>query len=249
MAQIIWNAVGERIFEAGVDQGVLYIKDQPGVPWNGLVSVTESPSGGDVSSYYIDGINYLDHAGLEEFNATIEAYMYPDAFSECEGIKRVQLGLFTTNQPKKSFGLAYRVKVGNDLEGTDHGYKIHLVYNATADSSERPNSTIAESLEPANFSWAITTRPPTFVGYRPTSHFVIDSREVPSALLEQVENMLYGTVNSDPRLPSVPELLFIFSEYEATEFDAGTLVEEHFTTFDAGVIPEPYTSTIDSGGP
>lgn len=249
MPRIAWNAVGERTFEAGVDRGVLYIKDVDGVPWNGLISVSESPSGGEITPYYFDGIKYLNHVASEEFEATIEAYTYPEEFAQCDGTRPVKNGLFATQQPKKSFGLAYRTKIGNDVKGVDHAYKIHLVYNATAAPSDRDNNTITDSVEPFNFSWAIVTKPPTFVGYRPTAHFVIDSREVPLGLMQEIEDILYGSDDTAPRLLSVPELLFRFEEYDPSVFDAGVVGDEYFIEFDGGYIPEAQTSTIDAGGP
>lgn len=249
MTRLMWNAAGERIFEAGVDRGVLYIEGSDGVPWNGLVAVSESPAGGDVTSYYVDGVKYLNHVALEEFKANIEAYTYPEEFAQCDGTAPVSNGLFATHQPKKSFGLAYRTLVGNDAEGVDHAYKIHLVYNATAAPTERPNSTIGEEVEPANFGWEIITKPPTFTGFRPTAHFIIDSREVPVGLLELIEDILYGSDDLSPRQPSVPELMFIFNEYQSTDYDAGGLTEEYYATIDGGFLTETQTSTIDVGGP
>lgn len=249
MARIKWNEIGERFFEAGVDHGVLYVKGEEGVPWNGLIAVSEAPSGGEVTPYYVDGIKYLNHVAMEEFEATIEAYTYPDEFSQCEGATLVKNGLFATQQPKKSFGLAYRTMVGNDVDGADHAYKIHLVYNATAIATERPNNTIGDLVEPSNFGWEIVTKPPEFTGFRPTAHFVIDSRKVPGDLIELIENILYGTADTNPRLPSAPELLFIFEEYDPSVFDAGLVGQDYFNTFDGGIVPEPQTTTIDAGGP
>lgn len=250
MTRLVWNAVGERFFEAGVDRGVLYIEGAEGVPWNGLVSVSESPSGGDITPYYVDGIRYINYCSLEEFEATIEAYTYPDEFAQCEGTVPIKYGLFATQQPKKSFGLAYRTKIGNDVDGIDHGYKIHLVYNAMVEPTPRANKTLTESIEPDNFSWHIVTKPPSFVGYKPTAHFVIDSREVPSDLIIRIENILYGSVVDSPRLPSVLELISIFDDYETSVFDAGHLTEPYFSTFDRGSLPDAIqTSTIDGGSP
>lgn len=249
MARITWNAAGERLFEAGIDRGVLYIKDRDGVPWNGLIAVSESPTGGEITPYYLDGIKYLNRVASEEFEATIEAYTYPEEFSECDGTKLVKNGLYAAQQAKKSFSLAYRTLVGNDVKGVDHGYKIHLVYDATAAPSERPNNTIGEDLEPLNFSWSIVTKPPTFAGLRPTAHFVIDSRETPAGLLSQIEYILYGSDDAAPRLPSVSELMFLFNEYDASIFDAGLLHETYYITFNSGIIPEAQTATIDAGGP
>lgn len=249
MSRITWNAVGERLFEAGVDHGVLYIKDSPGVPWNGLISIIESPSGGDVTPYYFDGIKYLDHAENESFEATLVAYMYPEEFAECDGTKQIGNGLSVTQQTKKPFNLSYRTKIGDDVKSTEKGYKIHLVYNVTARPSERSNNTMDDEIEPLNFAWDIFAVAPLHSGYKPTPHFVIDSRDTPTELLKELEDILYGTPSTNPRLPSVAELMFMFENYQSSIFDAGFLNEEYFNEFDAGVIPEPQTSTIDPGGP
>lgn len=249
MTRLMWNVAGERTFQAGIDRGVLYIEGEDGVPWNGLVAVSESPSGGKVTPYYIDGIKYLNHVALEEFEATIEAYTYPEEFAQCDGSKEVHNGLFATHQPKKSFGLAYRTKVGNDVKGVDYAYKIHVVYNAVAAPTDRPNNTMTGTVDPFNFSWSIFTKPPVFTGYRPTAHFVVDSRETPANLVSYLEDILYGSIEQEPRLPSATELMFIFTDYDSLFKDAGTLVEEYFITLDGGYIPEIQDDTVDSGGP
>lgn len=249
MTRLKWNAIGERTFEAGIDRGVLYVDGSDGAPWNGLVAVSESPSGGEVTPYYADGVKYLNHVSNEEFEAVVEAYTYPEEFAVCDGTVSVSNGLFATHQRKKSFGLAYRTKLGNDVKGADHGYKIHLVYDATAFPTERQYSSLGDTVDPTNFSWRIVTKAPEISGVVPTAHFVIDSNDVPSDLLTQVEDILYGSETAAPRLPSVSELFFLFNEYESTWFDAGTLVEEYFNEFDAGVVGEEQTSNIDAGGP
>lgn len=250
MTRLVWNAVGERKFEIGVDQGVLYLDDAAGVPWNGLVAVSETPSGGDVTPYYVDGVKYLNFAKAEEFEANLEAYTYPDEFGRCDGSVSVGNGLSVTQQPRKSFGLSYRSRVGNDLDGTDHGYKIHLLYNVMAEPTDRDHQTMSDSVDPFHFRWHLVTKPPRFSGYKPTAHFVIDSREVPADLLKQVADILYGSDDAAARLPSVDELIFIFTEYEPSVFDAGHLTEEYFVTFDAGDPPNALqTSTIDGGTP
>lgn len=249
MTQLVWNAIGERIFEAGVDRGVLYIDGADGVPWNGLVSISESPSGGEVTPYYVDGQRYLNVASIEEFEATIEAYTYPDEFGVCDGTVQIKNGLFATQQRRKSFGLSYRTKIGNDVDGIDHGYKLHLIYDALASPTERSNHTMSDSIDPFNFSWHVVARPPVISGIRPTSHFIIDSRDTPLDLIDRITNILYGTSNTVPRLPSILELMFIFNEYQASVFDAGHLTEQYFAAFDSGVLSELQTSTIDGGTP
>lgn len=249
MTRLMWNVAGERTFEAGVDRGVLFIEGSDGVPWNGLVAVTENPSGGEVTSYYLDGLNYLNHVALEEFAGTIDAYTYPEEFAQCDGTRPVKNGLFATQQKRKTFGLAYRTLVGNDVNGLDHGYKIHLLYNVVAKPTTRSNNTLSNSIDPFNFSWSIFTKPPSIIGHKPTAHYVIDSQDTPAVLLEQVEDILYGSATSPPRLPSVAELFFIFGEYQSTTYDAGTLVEEYFATVDSGHISETQTETTDGGRP
>jgi hypothetical protein len=209
--KLSWDAVGERFYETGIDRGVLFVDTNPGVAWTGLISVSESPSGGDPKPYYIDGIKYLNLSTAEEFEATIAAFNRPSAFGVCEGVKPIQNGLFVTNQPKKSFGLSYRSKVGNDIQGSDHAYKIHLVYNALAGSSARNHNTVTESVDPAAFSWSITTLPPTITGYKRTAHLIIDSRYTEADTLSDVEDIIYGNASTSARLPTPNELIGIFS--------------------------------------
>ena len=241
-----WGVIGERYFETGVDRGVLYV-DGMGVPWNGLVSVSESPTGGDAVPAYVDGVKYLNNKLSEEFEATIEAYTYPDEFAVCDGTASVSNGLFATQQKRKSFGLCYRTRVGNDVDGVDHAYKLHLVYDAKVSPASRASSTISQALAPDNFSWAITTTPRALRDHRPTAHFMIDSRETPPAVLAQIEDILYGTDDTDPRLPVVPELVYIFESATATYFDAGSFIEPYYATFDAGGFADVATSTVDGG--
>lgn len=249
MTKLSWGAVGERFYEAGVDQGVLYVGANDGVPWNGLVSVSEAPTGGDATPYYVDGVKYFNQLSSEEFEATLEAYTYPDEFAECDGTVSVSNGLSATQQKRKSFGLSYRTKVGNDLDGVDHAYKIHLIYNAYASPSGQTHSTISDSYDPFNFSWKLTTVPPAFKGSRPTAHFVVDSRETPSEVLSRIEEVLYGSASETSRLPTVPELRYIFESYNASQFDAGAVNEPYYATFDGGPPISNQTSTVDGGAP
>lgn len=246
MTRLVWNADGARFFEAGVDHGVLYV-DGLGVPWNGLISVNESTDGGDITARYIDGVKYKDVRAAEEFRAEIVAYTYPDEFLACEGVTPVRFGLFASQQRKKSFGLCYRTGVGNDADGLNHAYKLHLIYNASTAPSERNFNTVGEEVEPFNFTWNISAVPTIFAGLKPTPNFIIDSRDVPPDLMVDILAVLYGTDTTPARLPSVGELLSIFNNYQAVGFDAGHLTEEYFATFDAGRVGEPYTSTIDGG--
>lgn len=250
MTRLKWGEIGERFYEVGVDRGVLYVDDNPGVSWNGLVSVSESPNGGEAQAYYLDGIKVFNRANSEEFEATIEAYTYPPEFDQCEGERAIRNGLAITQQSKKSFGLSYRTKIGNDVDGVEHGYKIHLIYGALANPSQRSNNTIGDSIDPFNFSWQITTKPPSIKEHKPTSHFIIDSRETPPIVLLRIEEIIYGTFDGNPRLPTIPELLYIFNSYNTSVFDAGDPIEPYYATLDGGMPPSTIqTSTIDEGGP
>jgi hypothetical protein len=210
MARLNWNAFGERFYETGVDRGVLYV-DGIGVAWTGLISVSESPSGGEARPFYLDGIKFLNLSAAEEFEATLNSLYSPPEFGPCDGMSSVSNGLFVTQQPRKSFGLSYRTKLGNDTEGSDHAYKIHLIYNALAAPSQRANNTQGDSSSPAIFSWNITTLPPSMTGYRPTAHLTIDSRTTSPALLSDVEDILYGDDSGAASLPSAQALIDMFS--------------------------------------
>lgn len=240
MVAISWDKVGERLYETGVDHGVLYIPDGTGVyttgyAWNGLTAVSESPSGAEANPQYADNIKYLNLYSAEEFGATIEAFTYPEAFAQCDGTAIVS-GVQLSQQVRRSFGFSYRTLVGNDLVGTDYGYKIHLVYGCNAAPSEKSRSTVNDSPEAATFSWEITTNPVEVPGtnpatgkqYRPTAHITIDSTQVPAAKLQELEDILYGTAGVDPKMPTPGQVLAIFagSIVEATPvaptYDAGT---------------------------
>lgn len=210
MTRLIWGTQGERFYETGADRGVLYVPGNPGVPWNGLTAVTESPSGGEPRPFYLDGYKYINLASAEEFEATIEAFSSPTEFAQCDGTRAVSNGLFVTQQPRVQFGLSYRTMIGNDTEGIEHGYKIHLVYNGLAAPSSRNNGTISDSPEPNTYSWAITTAPPLLTGFRPTAHMVVDSRKTAPSLLEDLEDLLYGSASLASQLPSQADLIEMF---------------------------------------
>jgi hypothetical protein len=210
LARLKWGSIGTKFYEAGVDQGVLYVDGLTGVAWSGLVSVTENPTGGNATPYYIDGVKHLNLPGPEEFEATIEAFTYPQEFTECEGLSSPYTGLFISAQSKRSFGLSYRTRIGNDQDGVDHGYKIHIVYNAFAEPASRSNKTIGSSLDASNFSWKITTRAPAVVGFKRTAHFIVDSRYTDPVALLAIENILYGDTGGSARLPTTSELLGAF---------------------------------------
>lgn len=216
MAVLTWDQVGERFYETGVDQGVLYIPDvsgvyATGVAWNGLTSVSESPSGAEASPMYADNIKYLNLYSVEEFSATIEAYTYPDEFAQFDGATEPQPGIFVGQQPRKTFGLSYRTRLGNDLLGEEYGYKLHLVYGCTASPSEKSFSTINDSPEAITFSWEIMTLPVPVAGSKPTSIITIDSTKAESVALAALEDLLYGTVAEEPSLPTPDEVVTLFT--------------------------------------
>lgn len=216
MTKLLWDQTGEREYETGVDHGVLYIPTaglyDDGFAWNGLVTVTESPSGADASPQYADNIKYLNLVAAEQFGATIEAFTYPDEFSECDGTTEPTPGIKFGQQPRKMFGLAYRSRVGNDVDGTEFGYKLHLVYGALAAPSEKAYGTINDSPTAITFSWAITTTPvDAGEDNKPTALITIDSTKVDPTALAALEAILYGTVGSDPRLPLPAEVLSMFT--------------------------------------
>lgn len=213
--RLAWDQVGERFYETGVDQGVLYLPDgngdyNEGHAWNGLTTVTESPSGAEASPQYADNIKYLNLISAEEFGATIEAFTYPDEFAECDGTTLVSPGVAVGQQGRRLFGLCYRTRLGNDIEGPDHGYKLHLIYGAQAAPSEKAYSTINDSPEAIAFSWEVTTSPVPVTGHKPSAQITVTSTEVDPADLATLEDILYGTVGDDPRLPLPDEVIAIF---------------------------------------
>lgn len=214
MTQLRWNTIGDKFFEAGVDRGVLYLDGAEGIPWNGLISVSESPSGGESQAYYLDGVKSVNRASPEDFAATLEAYTYPLEFETCDGSEEIANGLSITQQRRKPFGLSYRTLIGNDVDGLNHAYKIHILYNALAGPSEKTHETLNDETDPSTFSWEISTRPVKFedaaFGVKYGAHLVLDSRVVYPWALEVVENVLYGTETTEARLPTPQELLALF---------------------------------------
>lgn len=216
MTRLAWDQVGEREYEAGVDRGVLYLSDANGLydhgyAWNGLVTVTEAPSGAAATPQYADNIKYLNLLSAEQFGATIDAFTYPDEFAECDGTAAPEAGVLIGQQTRRTFGLCYRTRVGNDVDGTDLGYKLHLVYGALAAPSQKAYGTINDSPAALAFSWTITTTPVDVMGYKPAASLVIDSTKVNAAALAALENELYGTAGGDPRLPLPDEVLALFA--------------------------------------
>lgn len=218
MSKIVWDKTGERLYETGVKNGVLYLQTDgvynKGVAWNGLTAVTESPSGAEATALYADDMKYLNLYSAEEFGATIEAYTYPDEFAECDGSKELVDGVVIGQQTRKVFGLCYRTVIGNDTDGEAHGYKLHIIYGAMASPSEKAYATINDSPEAITFSWELTTTPVNVTGAKPTASVVIDSTKADPTKLAALEVILYGkdptTLGGndgvDPRLPLPDEL-------------------------------------------
>lgn len=225
MSKITWDDTGKRVYETGVDHGVLYPAQDDGsfangVAWNGLSSVSQSPSGAEASPIWADNIKYLNLMSAEEYAATVEAYTYPDEFAECDGSKAISEGVFAGQQTRKKFGLCYRTQLGNDVKGTDYGYKLHLIYNCSASPSEKAYQTINDSPEAISFSWSIATTPVPVTAVentKPTATLEIDSTKVAAAKLAALEAILYGTDGSGgaegttARLPFPDEVISIIA--------------------------------------
>lgn len=216
MSKLVWDKTGERLYETGVKQGVLYPqatdgKYPKGVAWNGLTTVTESPSGAEATPLYADDIKYLNLISTEELGGTIEAYTYPDEFAECDGSAAIATGVYIGQQPRKTFGLSYRTTLGNDVDSNAHGYKLHLVYGALAAPSEKAYATINDSPEAITFSWEFSTTPVNVDGFKPTANIVIDSTKVKAENLANLEKILYGDTDTEARLPLPDEVATIMS--------------------------------------
>ena len=211
MSKIVWDAIGEHTFETGVRNGVLYLKDAEGaysngVAWNGLTSVSESPEGAEPTDLYANDIKYLTLMSAENFKATIEAYTYPVEFEECDGSATIAKGVVIGQQSRKPFGLCYRTAIGNDTDGNEHGYKLHIVYGCQASPSEKQYSTINDSPEAITFSWEVSTTPVNVTGKKPTATLIVDSTKTDKAKLTALEAILYGSEQTEPRLPLPDEI-------------------------------------------
>lgn len=209
MATLVWDKVGERIFQTGVDRGVLYLQDGTVAVWNGLTGVEESQDN-ELKSYYLDGVKYLQTLSPKEFSAKLKAITYPDEFDSVNGIVDAVPGLEYHEQPAKSFNLSYRTKIGDDIDGTEYGYKIHILYNVIANPDTYAYETLGDQSKPVEFAWTLTGTPPALEHFRPTVHVSIDSVKTPPDILQIVENKLYGTNISGPSLPSIQELAEYF---------------------------------------
>lgn len=243
MAELVWGSVGQRFFETGIDRGVLYPKNGPGVPWNGLTAVNEKSDGGEARPFYYDGYKYLNLASSEEYSASLEAFSSPPEFAVCDGTKSVLNGLFITQQRREPFSFSYRTKIGNDTDGAEHGYKIHLIYNALASPSDRNYRSLSSSADPTSLNWEITTTPPQVSGYRPSAHFIIDSRYTPRVLLAQFEGWLYGTAMTDPFIPEIADMMEMFNSLVNINLlkrqENGTIIFENTPAIRHSVKPTP----------
>ena len=216
MAKIVWDESGKRTYETGVRKGVLYLQDTQGaytkgVAWNGLTAVTESPSGAEPTALYADDIKYLELFSAEEFGATIEAYTYPAEFEKCDGSASLGTGVTIGQQDRATFGLCYRTVLGNDVKGSEFGYKLHLIYGAKAKPSEKGYQTINDSPEAITFSWEISTTPVNVSGFKPTACVTIDSTKIEPDKLAQIETLLYGDVSTEAKLPLPDEIAGIIA--------------------------------------
>ena len=216
MSKLVWDKTGERLYETGVKQGVLYPQAAggtypKGVAWNGLTNITESPSGAEATALYADDIKYLNLVSAEELGGTIEAYTYPDEFAECDGSVALTEGVFIGQQDRKTFGLCYRTTLGNDVDSNGHGYKLHLIYGALAAPSEKAYATINDSPEAITFSWEFKTTPVNVTGHKPTASLILDSTKVSETKMAALEKVLYGDSDAEARLPLPDEVVQILT--------------------------------------
>ncbi len=216
MAVLTWDDIGERYYETGVRNGVLYLLDaqgaySTGVAWNGLTAINESHDGGEPNALYADDMKYLNLMSAEDFKATIEAYTYPDEFAECDGSASLAAGVTIGQQKRKAFGLSYQTRIGNDVDQTDLGYKIHLVYGCMAAPTDKNYASINESPEAITFSWEVSTTPVDIPGHKPSATIVIDSTKADPDKLATLKGMLYGTANASAKLPTPQEIIDLFT--------------------------------------
>lgn len=243
MSRIIWDKIGERLYETGVRMGVLYPQSggiyPKGVAWNGLTAMNENPTGAESNKKYADDGVYLNMLSIEELEGSIEAYTYPDEFAKCDGSAEIVPGVSIGQQPRQAFGLAYRTVIGNDTDGIDYGYKLHLVYGAMASPSEKAYETINDSPDAITLSWDYTTTPVQVTGKKPTASLVIDSTKVDADKLAALEDILYGTTNADPRLPLPDEIAALFAAEAPSDVALTTIVPDDEATdvaVDANVV-------------
>ena len=219
MSKLVWDATGDRLYETGVKNCVLYVQESgaypKGVAWNGITAITESPSGAEATALYADDIKYLNLMSNEEFGASIEAYTYPDEFGQCDGSANLVAGVSIGQQARKTFGLCYRTTLGNDTDGNDHGYKLHFIYGALAAPSEKAYATINDSPEAITFSWEVSTTPVPVEGHKPTASLTVDSTKVNKDKLAALEAVIYGSESAEARLPLPDEIAQLMSEAAA----------------------------------
>jgi hypothetical protein len=240
MAVLVWDKIGERIYQTGIDRGVLYLHDNTVVPWNGLIRIEESSSP-ELKSFFLDGVKFLTSLTPGDFLGKLKAYTYPDEFDSVNGIANPAPGLSYYEQPPKSFNLAYRTRIGNDVDGQDHGYKIHILYNIFATPESLSFETMQESqISPIEFGWSLTGTPPKFDKFKPTVHISMDSIRTPPIIWKILEDKLYGTATTEPKLPSIQEINKIFGFLGALVIiDNG---DGSWTAFDES---ETYITMID----
>lgn len=224
MSRLKWDQTGQKYYETGVEHGVLYVQSSDdgtypeGVAWNGLINVSEKPSGGEPSPIYADNIKYLNLMSTEEFGASIEAYTYPEEFEDCDGSKEIAPGVYAGQQTRKIFGMAYKTNIGNDVDGDSHGYKIHLIYGCLAAPSEKGYATINDNPEAITFSWEVSTTPVAVKGAKPTASIVINSTKTTPEKMKIIEDILYGTDGGDgtdakvARLPLPDEIVELLKD-------------------------------------
>lgn len=218
MAKMQWDQIGEKVFETGVDHGAFFPVDpatgkyEAGVPWNGLISITESPSGAEATKLYADNIKYVSLLSAEDFGGTINAYHYPIEFEQCDGTAQPVPGVIIAQQSRRTFGLVYRSKIGNDTAGQDFGYKLHIVYGALASPSEKTRNTINESPSAIEFSWTFTTTPVPVTGYNPTAHLILDSTILSASVMQAIEDKLFGTTSDEPTFLLPDEVIALVKE-------------------------------------
>ena len=216
MSKIVWDQTGERLYETGVDHGVLYPVQvdgsySKGVAWNGLTGITESPSGAEATPLFADNIKYLNLVSAEDFGCTIEAFTYPDEFAECDGSAALVAGVTIGQQNRKTFGLCYRTIVGNDVDSNGYGYKLHLIYGCLAAPSEKSYATVNDSPEAITFSWEVSATPVNVTGHKPTACLTIDSTKVDPAKMKAIEDALYGTASAEAGLLMPDEIVAIIN--------------------------------------
>lgn len=211
MTRVAWGSPTQRRYETGVDRGMLYPATGIGVAWNGLTSVNESPTGGDAKPVFYDGQKVLNLLGAEDFEATINAFSAPGEFSPSDGVSELQTGLYVSQQPRKAFGLSYRTLIGNAASGTALGYKIHLVYGCKAAPASATHATMGDSVNPETYSWRVYTLHQAVSGHKPAAHFVADTTLASSTAISNLEDILYGTISTNPHMPTISELIALFA--------------------------------------